>query len=109
MAPNHGPRTQASQAAISLQQNIAAESTAVVGFLDFYHAALTAHQAVRGRLAAWPDYIQPFRLMEYLGAFPGQCVDTCTSCITACGSNDKAFVCLPVASDRVWSVQPTAS
>ena len=63
---------QASQAAIGLQHNIAAESAAIVGFLDMYHAAITAHQAVRGKLAAWPDYIQPFRLMEYLGVLPRQ-------------------------------------
>ena len=59
---------QASQAARTLQRHVAAESAAIVAFFDVYHATVTAHQAVRGKLAAWPDYIQPFRLMQFLGA-----------------------------------------
>jgi hypothetical protein len=35
-----------------------------------YSATVTAHQAVRGKLAAWPYYIQVIPLMKYLGVRP---------------------------------------
>ena len=65
---NDSAGVQASQAASTLQRNVADESAAIVGFLDVYHATLTPHQAIRGKLAAWPDLIQPFCLMQHLGA-----------------------------------------
>ena len=61
-------RTQASQAASSLQASVAAENEAIVDFHDVYSATVTAHQLVRGKLAAWPYYIQALRVMKYLGA-----------------------------------------
>jgi len=102
----HKACAQASQAAISLQHNIAAESAAIVGFLDMYHAAITAHQAVRGKLAAWPDYIQPFRLMEYLGALCRRALIHSDGVVAAA---NKACVSLPWCTgtcSRLFTVCP---
>ena len=59
---------QASQAATRLQANVAAESAALVDMHNVYFATVTAHQAVRGKLAAWPYYLSVLRFMKYVGA-----------------------------------------